>query len=167
MTDEEERIERCARIIELLDQRGQTIVTAESCTAGLLAATFGSVSGASRVLWGGFVSYRIEAKVRMYAVSHGDIERWGAVSAETAVAMARGALLQSGSDVAVSTVCYADPDDSGPKGPGLFGWVAVVERAGSAATKRVDLTGRRDENRAAVVAASLGLLEDRLGLTAV
>ena len=91
-------------------ERGLTLATAESCTGGLVAARLTSVPGSSDVFVGGIVSYANEVKIGELGVPAELIEQHGAVSAEVAEAMARGARERLGVDVAVSVTGVAGPD---------------------------------------------------------
>ena len=97
------------RLVGLLKKKGWTITTAESCTGGLIACDIISVSGASKVIEGAFVTYSDEMKARELGVSPKSIERHSAVSSEVAAEMALGAKAKTGANVAVSTTGYAGP----------------------------------------------------------
>lgn len=75
-----------------LKKRGIKLITAESLTGGLISAEFTKITGASETVWGGFVTYSPQAKISLLGVEPEIIERYGVVSAETAEAMAYGAL---------------------------------------------------------------------------
>ena len=89
--------------------RGWTLATAESCTGGLVAAGLTAIPGSSDVVVGGIVSYANEVKIGELGVPAELIEEHGAVSAEVAEAMARGARERLGVDVAVSVTGVAGP----------------------------------------------------------
>jgi nicotinamide-nucleotide amidase len=95
---------------ELLVQRSQHLVTAESCTGGMVAGLLTSVPGSSRVFLGGVVAYSNSLKERLLGVPGSLLERCGAVSAEVAQAMARGALERLGGQWALSITGIAGPD---------------------------------------------------------
>lgn len=88
---------------------GHMMVTAESCTGGLIAAAITSVNGSSAVLHGGFVTYANRAKSEMIGVPAEMISEFGAVSEPVARAMAQGALKTAGVDLAVSVTGIAGP----------------------------------------------------------
>jgi nicotinamide-nucleotide amidase len=94
---------------ELLRERGMTVSLAESCTGGLIAMRLTEVAGSSEYFLEGVVTYSNEAKVRQLGVTKETIESHGAVSSQTAEAMARGIRTASGSDVAVSVTGIAGP----------------------------------------------------------
>jgi nicotinamide-nucleotide amidase len=98
----EELLRRCRA-------RGLKIATAESCTGGLVAGLITSIAGSSDVFERGFVTYSNAAKIEMLGVDVSVLERYGAVSAECALAMAEGALKKSKSHIAVSVTGIAGP----------------------------------------------------------
>jgi nicotinamide-nucleotide amidase len=101
-----------ARAENLLAQaraKGVKIVTAESCTGGLVAALLTEIPGSSDVVERGFVTYSNEAKEELLGVPHDVLAAHGAVSAETARAMAAGALKHSHADLAVAVTGVAGP----------------------------------------------------------
>ena len=89
-------------ILEYARVRKETIVTAESCSAGMLAIAFAKGEGASQHFMGGFVAYTKEMKARVLGVPPALLQEKTAVCGEVAEAMAIGALLRSGASVAVS-----------------------------------------------------------------
>lgn len=105
-----EIIELAARVIAENKLAGRTVVLAESCTGGLVAAALTEIAGSSAVLDRGFVTYSNESKHEMLAVSDDILDTFGAVSVATAWAMAQGALLRSNADVAVAISGIAGPD---------------------------------------------------------
>ncbi|RDE08636.1 CinA family protein [Pelagibacterium lacus] len=97
------------KVNERLILAGHVMVTAESCTGGLIAGALTSVSGSSRMLFGGFVTYDNRAKIEMIGVPAALIEEHGAVSEQVARAMAEGALAKAGVDLAISVTGIAGP----------------------------------------------------------
>lgn len=106
-TDENESLEAC--LIKLLKSKGLKVTTAESCTGGLLSAHLVNVAGASDVFYMSAVTYANEAKERILGVPKEILEKYGAVSEQTARAMADGAAAFSGADVALSVTGIAGP----------------------------------------------------------
>ena len=97
------------RVIELCRQHRLTIITAESCTGGLIAAALTEVPGSSAVLEGGYVTYSNAAKHAMIGVPEATIATYGAVSRQTAEAMADGALARGSADLSVAVTGIAGP----------------------------------------------------------
>jgi nicotinamide-nucleotide amidase len=107
------------------------IVTAESCTGGLVAAAITAIPGASAVLERGFVTYSNEAKTEMLGVPAELIERRGAVSQEVALAMVDGALKNSRADIAVAVTGIAGPDGGSEQKPVGLVHIAAARRGGA------------------------------------
>lgn len=107
-----------------LRSRNLKISSAESCTGGLFSAAMTDLPGSSEVFERGFVTYSNESKIELLTVPTFFIEDFGAVSKETAMAMAEGALLISKSDMSISVTGIAGPDggsDSKPVGTVFIG----------------------------------------------
>jgi nicotinamide-nucleotide amidase len=114
---------------------GLTLAVAESCTGGLIAGAFTDVPGSSAAFIEGFVTYADKAKERALGVPREVIVRCGAVSEETARAMARGARARSGSDIALAATGVAGPDGGVPDKPVGTVWLAIDSARGTAAEK--------------------------------
>lgn len=106
-----------AIVLALCRARGLTLATAESCTGGMIAARLTDVPGASDVFLGGVVAYADEVKRSELGVPEDVLAAHGAVSAETAAAMARGAIEALGADVAVAVTGIAGPGGGTPEKP--------------------------------------------------
>jgi nicotinamide-nucleotide amidase len=102
-------VEEATKLLDLCRKSGLKLVTAESCTGGLIAAILTEVPGSSDVVERGFVTYSNAAKTEMLGVPAALIEKHGAVSEEVARAMAEGALGASQADIAVSVTGVAGP----------------------------------------------------------
>ena len=143
-------------VAAILLERGLTIATAESCTAGLLAGRLTDLSGSSDYVLGGLVTYSNEAKHDLAGVSTELIERAGAVSAEVAQALADGARARLGADVGVGITGIAGPTGGTPDKP-----VGLVHFCVSNGTTRTPFHvvipgGRREvRDRAVLVAMHL------------
>ncbi len=123
---DQELIERAHALLDLCRAKKLTVATAESCTGGLVAATLTEVPGSSDVLERGFVTYSNAAKAAMLGVPDAVLERFGAVSRETAEAMAQGALAHSPADLAVAITGIAGPGGGVPGKPvGLVHFAAA------------------------------------------
>jgi len=97
-------------VSSLLREKGMTMSTAESCTGGLVAKRMTDISGASQVFLGGAVTYSNSAKACILGVSEESLEKYGAVSEQVAIEMAKGAKDKFGTDIAVSLTGVAGPD---------------------------------------------------------
>ena len=120
-------LDKARALLDLCRARKLTIAAAESCTGGLVAATLTEIPGSSDVFERGFVTYSDAAKAAMLGVPTLVLQRFGAVSRETAEAMAQGALARSPADLAVSITGIAGPGGGSPGKPvGLVHFAAVA-----------------------------------------
>ena len=110
---------------ELLRRRGLRLATAESCTGGLLSHLITNVPGSSTYFMGGVVSYAYEAKVRLLGVRWSTLEKYGAVSQETALEMASGVRKALAADVGVSISGIAGPGGGTPEKPVGLTWIGL------------------------------------------
>jgi nicotinamide-nucleotide amidase len=144
-------------VLELCRERGFTIGTAESCTGGLVAARLTSIPGSSDVVVGGIVAYANAVKERELGVPPELIERHGAVSAEVAAAMARGAREQLDASVAVAVTGIAGPDGGTEEKP--VGLVYLhAEGPGGGLGREFSFPGDRASIRARSVVGALHLV---------
>lgn len=146
-----------ALVLRLLRERGLTLATAESCTGGLVAARLTDVPGSSDVFAGSVVAYADEVKAAALGVPEALLQEHGAVSAETAAAMAAGARARLGADVAVAVTGVAGPGGGTPGKPvGLI----FLHAAGpdGERSRRLELGGDRETVRARAAAAALHLI---------
>ena len=104
-------------VVTSLAKNGLTIACAESCTGGLIAKRLTDVAGASSVFVGGCVTYANEAKMKLLGVKSSTLESFGAVSEQTALEMARGARVELGADIGISTTGIAGPGGGTPDKP--------------------------------------------------
>lgn len=145
-----------------LKTSGYTLALAESCTGGMVAQAVTSVAGSSAWFDRGFVTYSDTAKMEMLAVSSQILETFGAVSEETAIAMALGALKNSHAQIVGSITGIAGPDGGTiekPVGTVCFAW-AEVNKPASANT--MNFHGNRQQVRQQAAIAMIAGLIDRL-----
>jgi nicotinamide-nucleotide amidase len=155
---------RADQLVVLCRAKSLTLASAESCTGGLLAGLITSVAGASDVFDRGFVTYSNAAKVECLGVSPELLERFGAVSAEVAAAMAEGTLAHSRADLALSITGIAGPGGGSTEKPVGLVHLGLARRGGEVQTfeRRFGDLGR-DGVRAAALAVALELLLDTAG----
>jgi len=128
---DEELLAEARALLDLCRTKKLTIATAESCTGGLVTATLTEIPGSSDVVERGFVTYSNAAKTQMLGVPAGVIARFGAVSRETAEAMAQGALAYSPAALAVSITGIAGPGGGSADKPVGLVHFAAAARGGS------------------------------------
>ena len=145
------------KIVGVLQEKGYTITTAESCTGGLLAGTIINVAGASDVYNEGYITYSNEAKERLLGVKHQTLETYGAVSEQTAMEMALGAAKASGSNVALSTTGIAGPGGGSSEKPVGLVYIGCVIND-RVEVEKCCFQGSRKEVRDAAVNEALGFL---------
>lgn len=157
-----------AALGQALSARKWRVSTAESCTAGALSAAITAPPGASAWFEYGFVTYADSAKVRLLDVPEACLsgaDAPGAVSEQTVLAMARGALIKSGADLALATSGIAGPGGGSaekPVGTIWLGWALRCPQHGSinGGARCLQLHGDREQVRAQTVAAALAQLCD-------
>ena len=149
-------------LIRLLREKGMTLATAESCTGGLIANRLTNVPGSSEAFTHGWVTYANEAKTGQLHVPAETIATHGAVSAETARAMAEGALSESGSDLAVSVTGIAGPGGGSEDKPVGTAWLALAARGGETIALKVYHPRSRKDFKQAVSQSALDLVRRRL-----
>lgn len=140
---------------------GKTIGTAESCTGGLIGAVLTEVPGSSDVVAGGIVSYSNDVKMASLKVPPEVLEAHGAVSAETARAMAEGARRELGVDVAVSVTGIAGPGGAVPGKPVGTVWIGVADADGQDA-RLFTFDGDRFQVRTQAARAALEIFHEKL-----
>ena len=143
---------------------GRRIATAESCTAGLLAARLTDRPGSSEYVMGGVVSYSNDAKAELLGVDPALIEAHGAVSEPVAEAMASGALKRFGADTAVAITGIAGPGGGTPEKPvGTVCFTVKLADRGPTVTRTLQLPGNRSDIRERSTTVAMHLLLRALG----
>ncbi len=128
---------------KLLRQKGWKLALAESCTGGAIAARITRIAGSSDYFTTSVVSYSNESKVRFLGVKQATLDAHGAVSCETAIEMAEGALRAGAADVALSTTGVAGPGGGSEAKPVGTVWIGLAQRGGSEA-RLFKFSGDRD-----------------------
>jgi nicotinamide-nucleotide amidase len=152
---DERRVEEL--VLDECREQDLTLATAESCTGGMVAQRLTSVPGSSRVFLGGVVAYADEVKAAELGVPREVLESHGAVSAETAAAMAAGARERLGADVAVAVTGIAGPDGGTEEKPVGLVYLHAESPAGSRSADFV-FPGDREGIRRRAAATSLHLV---------
>jgi len=146
-----------AKVHKLLTARGLSLSVAESCTGGLLSHYCTLLPGSSHFFRGGVVAYSNEAKKDILGVPPDILEKFGAVSSQCALEMARRGKALFGSDISISTTGNLGPEVLEGKGVGLIhiALAGKIERA-----RELHLQGTREENNEETVYEALKLLEE-------
>jgi nicotinamide-nucleotide amidase len=127
---DEETLEAAKALLDICSRKKLRLAVAESCTGGLLAAALTEIPGSSEVLDRGYVTYSNEAKQQI-GVSAATLERYGAVSRETAEAMAKGVLANAPVTLSASITGIAGPGGDTPEKPvGLVHFAIGASRSG-------------------------------------
>jgi nicotinamide-nucleotide amidase len=160
MIDEELRT-AAARLLDTCRARELTVATAESCTGGLVAAALTEIAGSSDVVDRGFVTYSNAAKASLLGVPEATLAAHGAVSRQTAQAMAQGALARAGVDLTVAITGVAGPGGGSAEKPVGLVHFAAAARDGRLIQreKRYGDVGRSEVRRLSVLEALNMLLE--------
>lgn len=146
---------------KLLFQQKLTLALAESCTGGLLADRVTNVPGSSEYFIGGIVSYAYEAKVKLLGVQWNTLKKYGAVSAETVLEMARGARSTLNADLGLSVSCIAGPGGATATKPVGTSWCALSAPEGEWAHQFL-LQGDRLAVKAQLAEEAFKVLRDYL-----
>jgi len=156
---EAETLTLAQSVLDACRARGWHIATAESCTGGLVAAALTAIAGSSDVVERGFVTYSNEAKSELLGITAETLAKHGAVSAETAAAMAQGAVARAPVDLAVSVAGIAGPGGATPTKPIGLVLFGLARRDGTCRTERHVFPGDRSEVRQAALERALQLLD--------
>lgn len=159
MADPELRL-LAERLQEICVGAGLTVATAESCTGGRVCDALTDVAGSSRYVRGGVTAYADAVKESFLGVPATLIGQHGAVSAQVVRAMASGALVRLGVDLAVAVTGIAGPSGATPGKPVGLTYIAVADPAGIE-IRRFAWSGDREANKVASARAALELLVDR------
>ena len=154
---------------DALRELGLMFACAESCTGGLLAAAMTSAPGASQWFDRGFVTYSNDAKIQQLGVSRDTLDRFGAVSEETAMEMAAGVLASAPqADFSISTTGIAGPDGGTAGKPAGMVCFGFAQRTADGVVTRADtqmFDGNRENVRNASVAYAVSRAFDVLGVS--
>lgn len=154
---EEELVEAARRLGEALRAAGWRIATAESSTGGLIGHAITTIPGSSDYFPGGVISYSNRAKEVELAVPAELLATYGAVSAETAVAMAEGVRQRFGTELGVAVTGVAGPDGGSEAKPVGTHWIGVALRGHPAHAEHRNFPHDREGNKAAAALLALQL----------
>ena len=143
-------------LVELLHASNLTLCTAESCTGGLIAERITSISGCSDVFFGGCVTYTNQIKQKLLGVSADTLDKYGAVSEQTAMEMARGARLRLGTDIAISATGIAGPTGGTAETPVGTVYIGISSKRGES-FRKLSLSSMRSREYIRKVSASNAL----------
>ena len=143
-------------LVEKYSALGKTVAVAESCTGGLISKRITDVSGSSAVLGYGAVTYANEAKVKLLSVKPETLEKYGAVSEQTASEMALGVRALSGADVGIATTGIAGPGGGSAEKPVGLVYLGVASEKG---VRVIRLMLKGDRDRVRILASSNALAE--------
>ncbi|GJL84810.1 MAG: hypothetical protein DHS20C02_05850 [Micavibrio sp.] len=146
------------KLSALLRDKSMKLVTAESCTGGLVAASITELPGSSDVFERGFITYSNEAKTDLLNVPKQIITANGAVSAQVAESMAKGALDNSQGDIAISITGIAGPDGGSDEKPVGTIYIGYTIKGGKTGNTHHVFEGNRDDIRQQSTEAALSLL---------
>lgn len=146
------------KTISIYTAKKLKIVTAESCTGGLIAGALTGIPGSSQVVERGFVTYSNDAKTEVLGVMPEILGQFGAVSERTAEEMAKGALEFSQADIAVSATGIAGPDGGSDNKPVGLVYFGLATRKNFLMHYKCIFGGNREDVRRQAVAEALKLL---------
>ena len=146
---------------KLLIEKNMTLSVAESCTGGLIASTIVSMPGSSAFFTEGAVTYANSAKQNRLNVKEETLSKYGAVSRETALEMAEGMRVSSGSDIALSVTGIAGPDGGTEAKPVGLVYIGLADQMGAEAYE-FRLNGNRERIRQLACLNALDILRRRL-----
>lgn len=158
-----DNVEIVQKIAETLKARGEVFCTAESCTGGQIAKTVTDLAGVSSVFFGGVVSYANEIKEKLLGVRRETLEKFGAVSEQTAAEMAAGAVNALGVDFSVAVTGIAGPDGGSEEKPVGLVYIACADKEGNVKVAKNLFSGDRKAVRDQTTETALRMLVDFVG----
>lgn len=156
-------IKQAQFLLDLAVELGIKIVSAESCTGGLIASLITAIPGSSQIFERGFVVYSNLAKQQNLQIDEADLNKYGAVSLEVARAMAIGAVANSSADLSIISTGIAGPDGATPdKVLGLVYLASYNKLNGKIICKEYHFDGDRDQIRSSSVELALQIIIDQI-----
>lgn len=151
--------EEAEALAEVCRQRSFSLVTAESCTGGLLGGLLTALPGISDLYWGGWIVYSNHLKEKLLGVDPSLLESCGAVSREVLAEMLQGALRESGADAALAVTGIAGPGGGTPEKPVGTVWLGIGLRGRESCLEHRLFQGNRQQNRYETVREVVALAE--------
>lgn len=149
------------KVAVTLKNKHYLLASSESCTGGWLAKSCTDISGSSSWFDRGFVTYSNQSKHDLINVSLSTLEKYGAVSKQTATEMAQGTLINSNADISVAITGIAGPDGGTTEKPVGTVWIAWSTKKGTNKTELFQLSGNREQVRyQAVIKALQGIIKN-------
>lgn len=146
-------------LVALAKEKNIKIATAESCTGGMIGTAITSISGSSAVFDYGYITYANDAKVKLLGVQQSTLQKYGAVSEQTAREMAIGALKASGANIAVSATGIAGPTGGTPNKPVGTVFIATATKNNVIVTEN-HFVGNREQVRNSTVVKAISMCID-------
>jgi PncC family amidohydrolase len=152
---------KAKKVLQLAAAKNLKIALAESCTGGLLSALLTEISGASKVFNCAFVTYSNKAKIEMLQVKKETLEKFGAVSKETALEMVKGVIKNSGADIGIAITGIAGPNSTSKKKPVGLVYIGFCLQKRKL-VKKFNFAGNRAQIRKCCLAAAIEIVETEL-----
>jgi len=149
------------KVSDKLKKHRLSVATAESCTGGLLAHTLTNISGSSEYFDRGIVSYSNQAKIELLGVPEKTLQEYGAVSEQTAKAMAMGIKQRSNVDIGISTTGIAGPTGGTKEKPVGLVYIGIASSK-NVTIKKFIFSGDRSQNKESTCNSALEMLLENL-----
>lgn len=160
---EQSIIDIAKEVVSLLIEKNLTITTAESCTGGMIGSALTEISGVSSYYKEGIITYSNEAKMKYLGVNRETLEKFGAVSKDTAVQMATGAQKNAQSDIAVAVTGIAGPDGGTKEKPVGLVYICVKNGDNYIVEKNI-FSGNRHGVRVQTVVKALNMVKNTINI---
>ncbi|MBE7038694.1 MAG: CinA family protein [Ruminococcaceae bacterium] len=158
---ENEILQIANEVVELLSKNNLTITTAESCTGGMIGAALTEIAGVSSYYKEGIITYSNEAKMKYLKVKEETLKKFGAVSEDTAIQMALGAMQNADSDISVAVTGIAGPDGGTKEKPNGLVYICVKNGNNYTVEKNI-FSGNRHSVRVQTVVKALNMVKNTI-----
>lgn len=150
------------QVFDALKANNEVLVTAESCTGGMIASAITDFAGSSTIFDRGFVTYSNQAKIDCLGVKEMTLQKFGAVSEETAEEMAKGALKNSLGTIAISVTGIAGPSGGSEEKPVGLVYIGIAQKKGTCTVYKNDFEGNRSQIRQQTVEKAFSFILEYL-----